>query len=395
MAKKSTHEESVQRVKELEKELRESNERFRLIIESTDDLISTTTFSLTPEYTYVSPSNKILGYTSEDLMGKSGMDFIHPEDKKRLFPLLMKYISAKAKNFFTGTDKGVHEKITYRFRDRSGNLHILQSTVNIIRDKLLFISRDITEKRQTENLIAELNKEKERFRVLVEESPFGISLIKKDGHYEYINPKFTELFGYSLEDIPTGKEWFKKAYPDWKYRRKAVSMWFQLKKNTEQGKPFQQELNVTCRDGSKKTIFFRIVSMEGGQSLVLYEDITKTKRLEKQFQQAQKMEAIGTLAGGIAHDFNNLLMGIQGYVSLMLMGVDSTHPHYERLRGIEQQVQSGAELTRHLLGFARGGKYEVNPTDLNELIKKTSGMFGRTKKEIKIHRKYQKDSETG
>jgi len=115
------------------------------------------------------------------------------------------------------------------------------------------------------------------------------------------------------------------------------------------------------------------------------------KRLQAQFQQAQKMEAIGTLAGGIAHDFNNLLMGIQGRTSLMFMNIDSDHPHFEHLNGIEEMVKRGADLTRQLLGFARGGKYEVRPTDLNELIEKSSDMFGRTKKEIRIHTKYQRD----
>jgi CheY-like chemotaxis protein len=99
------------------------------------------------------------------------------------------------------------------------------------------------------------------------------------------------------------------------------------------------------------------------------------------------MEAIGTLAGGIAHDFNNLLMGIQGYTSLMLLDIDEAHPFHGRLRSIEQQVQSGAELTRQLLGFARGGKYEIVPTDLNDLVTRSLDMFGRTKKEITIHKK--------
>jgi CheY-like chemotaxis protein len=101
------------------------------------------------------------------------------------------------------------------------------------------------------------------------------------------------------------------------------------------------------------------------------------------------METIGTLAGGIAHDFNNLLMAIQGNASLMLLKKDPGHRDYPRLKNIEQYVRSGAELTKQLLGFARGGKYEVNPTDLNELIKKNSEMFGRTNKEIQIHLKYQ------
>jgi signal transduction histidine kinase len=115
------------------------------------------------------------------------------------------------------------------------------------------------------------------------------------------------------------------------------------------------------------------------------------KQLEARLYQAQKMKAIGTLAGGIAHDFNNLLMGIQGHASLMLLHSDSDHPHFERLKGIEDMVRRGADLTRQLLGFARGGKYEVKTTNLNELVEKTSEMFGRTKKEITIHKKYQKD----
>ena len=109
------------------------------------------------------------------------------------------------------------------------------------------------------------------------------------------------------------------------------------------------------------------------------------------FQQAQKMEAVGTLAGGIAHDLNNLLMGIQGNLSLILADIDPDHIFHKRLKNIEQFVESGSNLTRQLLGFARGGKYDVKPTDLNEIINKSSIMFGRTKKEITIHREGLKD----
>ena len=75
----------------------------------------------------------------------------------------------------------------------------------------------------------------------------------------------------------------------------------------------------------------------------------------------------------------------------MLMDIGSMHPYYERLKGIEQQVKSGAELTKLLLSFARGGKYEVTPTNINELIEKSSTMFARARKEIKIYRGYEKD----
>jgi two-component system, cell cycle sensor histidine kinase and response regulator CckA len=113
------------------------------------------------------------------------------------------------------------------------------------------------------------------------------------------------------------------------------------------------------------------------------------KNTEEQLFHAQKMEAIGTLAGGIAHDFNNILMGIGGYVSLMLYDIDEDHPHYKKLKAIEQQIKSAASLTRDLLGFARGGAYAIKPTDLNQILERTSSIFGRTRKEIEIHHRFE------
>jgi signal transduction histidine kinase/ActR/RegA family two-component response regulator len=115
-------------------------------------------------------------------------------------------------------------------------------------------------------------------------------------------------------------------------------------------------------------------------------DVTAQKKLETQFLQSQRMESIGTLAGGIAHDFNNLLMGIQGNVSVMLLDLDHGNPFHENVKSIERCVRSGARLTKQLLGFARGGKYVVKPTSLNDVINRTAHIFGRTRKQINIHR---------
>ncbi len=113
------------------------------------------------------------------------------------------------------------------------------------------------------------------------------------------------------------------------------------------------------------------------------------KSLEEQLFNAQKMEAIGTLAGGIAHDFNNLLMLIRGHASLMMLEPGLDEEQRERLRGIQEAVRRGAELTGQLLGFARGGKYEVRPADLNAIVEKSSRMFACTGRGIRIHRRYE------
>ncbi|MBN1102854.1 MAG: response regulator [Deltaproteobacteria bacterium] len=115
------------------------------------------------------------------------------------------------------------------------------------------------------------------------------------------------------------------------------------------------------------------------------------KRLEAQLQQAQKMEAIGTLAGGIAHNFNNLLMGIQGNASLILLDTDREHPHHQRAVNIEKLVQSGSRLTSQLLGYAREGRFRVNPLSLNQLVKETSNTFAMARKDIRVQLDLEED----
>jgi PAS domain S-box-containing protein len=110
----------------------------------------------------------------------------------------------------------------------------------------------------------------------------------------------------------------------------------------------------------------------------------KNRELRNELQQAQKMESLGTLAGGIAHDFNNLLMGIQGRASLLAFELARSGGPTEHVEAIEGYVRSAADLTKQLLGFARRGKYEVKPIDVNELINATAKMFARTHKGLTI-----------
>lgn len=114
-------------------------------------------------------------------------------------------------------------------------------------------------------------------------------------------------------------------------------------------------------------------------------DITESKRIEENLLKAQKMEAVGTLAGGISHDFNNILMAISGRISIMMFDMDADDPRKAQLKEMEKNVNSAADLTRQLLGYARGGRYQVKPTDMNRLIRSSSHIFGKTRKKVRIH----------
>ena len=244
--------------------------------------------------------------------------------------------------------------------------------------------RNVTDRKRAE---AALRESEEKYRTLVEKSPLGIALISDDGRYKYINPQFSTIFGYTIEDIPNGNAWFQKSYPNKVYRQKVIKTWLDDLKQKNGGQARPRIFTVTCKDGSKKKIHFRPVTMENREQFLIYEDVTEKLTLEQQLLQAQKYEAIGTLAGGIAHDFNNLLMGIQGRASLMSVDLDPFHPHQEHIKSIEACIRSATALTKQLLGFARGGKYEVKPIDINQLVLNSTTMFSRTRKEIKIHNK--------
>jgi len=128
-----------------------------------------------------------------------------------------------------------------------------------------------------------------------------------------------------------------------------------------------------------------------GAEFELMEKEREKEQFQAQIFRAQKLESLGVLAGGIAHDFNNLLTGIQGNASLMLLDVSEKHDFYEKLKNMEEYIQRGVALTRQLLGMARGGKYEVKPHDINTIVAHSAKMFGRTRREITIHEKYQED----
>ena len=237
----------------------------------------------------------------------------------------------------------------------------------------------------------QLEESEEKYRAIFENVEEGIFETDISGNFTFVNDSQCKIFGYPRDELIGMKN---RQYTD---EENAKNIYQNFNEVYRTGKPAKGLTGEIIRkDGDRRLLEYSVSLLRDPEGhrigfRGISRDVTEKRELEARLRQVAKMEAIGTLAGGIAHDFNNLLMGIQGRASLMLMDVDSSHPHLEHLKGIEDYVKSAADLTKQLLGFARGGKYEVKPTDINELIKKNSSMFGRTKKEIKIHRKYQKD----
>jgi diguanylate cyclase (GGDEF)-like protein/PAS domain S-box-containing protein len=175
-----------------------------------------------------------------------------------------------------------------------GYLNLLPSVI----EKVLQQRRTVEEKQQTEEALRE---EQEKFQTLVEESPLGVSTIGREGHFKYINPAFTEIFGYTREDIPTRREWFAKAYPDEEYREHVIATLIKDKKKSRSGESRSQTFTVTCKDGSTKMIYFRSVLMESGDEFVTCEDVTDRVRAEEALRESgDKLERLHEVARRLA-----------------------------------------------------------------------------------------------
>ncbi len=364
--------------KQAMKALQKSEERHRIYFENISDVI----FSIDPDFRIIniSPSvGRILGYKPEEMIGNQIQDLnvLEPDSLEKAFSDMMKVFSG--------------ERIPlsqYEFISKDGTRKFGEvSAEPLIRDgkvvAMISVARDITERKSIEDA---LKQSEEKYRIVLEANPDPVVVYDMEGKVTYFNMAFTNVFGWTLEEcfgksmdvfVPTD------AWPKTKMMINKVLS----------GENFSGIETLRYTKGGNiipVSISGAIYRDKNGNpmgSVINLRDISEQKELEIQFQQAQKMDAIGTLAGGIAHDFNNLLMGIQGCTSLMSFDIDANHPSFEYLNRIENYIKNASSLTKQLLGFARRGKYEIKPTDVNDIVNKSSEMFGRTKKEITIHKK--------
>jgi PAS domain S-box-containing protein len=314
----------------------------------------------------------LTGYDYEELIGMSGLDLIDPA-----------WRSVVAECIRSGYEQP-YEVVGLR---KDGSTYPLEIQGKQIpfqgRSFRLTEFRDITWRKEAERSLAE---SEEKYRLVVENASDAIC-IAQDERLPFSNPRAIETLGYTEKELKT-LSFLDLIHPD---DRQMV--WERYRQRLAGGNPpGTYEFRVVSKQGTTIPVSLSSVGItwEGRPATLNFlRDITQQKEWDRRAHQIQRMEAIGTLAGGIAHNVNNTLMGIQGRASLMMMDKDVSHPDYEHLRGIEEYVRSAAELTRDLLGFAKGGKYQVKPVDVNALLVHENRMFTRTKKEICIREKFE------
>jgi two-component system NtrC family sensor kinase len=188
--------------KTYEQQLLISERKYRLITDSTADYIGMYDFK--GICTYASPSHKYLGYDPEELIGKSGFDFIHPEDRKKIMPLFIKYTSMSMAQLFGIKQTSFSEDITFRYKDTQGQWHYIEATANLAEAfnkrglNILIIGRDRTEKKQAED---KLKESEEKYRTIFETANDILVLLDKFGKIIDINGKVTDIGGYKPEEL--------------------------------------------------------------------------------------------------------------------------------------------------------------------------------------------------
>jgi len=344
----------------------EELQRLRLAVESSGEVIFMTDPAGT--ITYVNPEFvRVYGYAPDDVVG-------------RTTPRILKGERTPPEEYQTFWRELRNNRVVKREfvnRTKTGDLVQMESTANpIFTDGgligYLAVQRDITARKATE---AALRESESRYRTLAEAAQDAIFIVSRDGTIEYANAASAERFGLTREDR-VGKS-LHEVFP----QQTADQMWRDLSIVLASGtrEYFETRFETPAGELWLGTWVVPLASPECQSPAVMCvaREITERKRLEREFMQAQKMEAVGRLAGGIAHDFNNLLTAILGYCELLTDRVRDDLSLMSDIEEIQKAGERASRLTRQLLAFSRKQPLASQVLDLNDVVADLEKMLSR------------------
>ena len=340
-----------------EKQLRESEERYRRITENMSDLVSEV--DAQSIFGYISPSHsRIVGYAPEELLGKPVYEHVHPEDLERII------IEGGQ-----GVRSGEEREAEYRYRHKNGHYIWLRSIGRSLRSPegnhigAVINSSDITGRKQAEE---SLRASEERYRTIFESTATANVIVTEDTTIMMANNDFLIWSGYTKQELEGKMSWTTFIHPDDLERIKSYD---KMRRLDPESVPSSYEFRAVNRKGDVSDLYISVAVIAGTKErIVSLSDLTEKKQLETQLTQSQKMESVGRLAGGVAHDFNNMLSVIIGNVEMAMWRVKRADPIYKSLLEALNAGMRSADLTRQLLAFARKQTVRPKVLDLNDTV---------------------------
>ena len=351
--------------KQTEEALRESEEKYRYLVEKLDDIIWTVDLNF--KTTYVSHSIiKNLGFTPKERMVQNPVDQMTQSSYKNIAELLIKELNREQE---PGVNPDRRGRVEIEYYHKNGSTLWFENIISGLRDKngilcgFHGVARDIAERKQTEEMLRE---SEEKYRSMIEHSNDMIWTLDQAGNFTFFNEQTEKVAGLKMKD------WIGKSFVPL-ILDEDLPMITEVFQKSLNGGFLQYELRFKDQNKNILTIAVNTAPiLKNGEinGIVSFgRDITEQKRLQEEVLKARKLESLGTLAGGIAHDLNNLLFAVMGNISLAEYDLKPEIGTSESLKAAEEACIKAKELSARLITFSKGGDPVKKMMSIDILLK--------------------------